>query len=95
MDIPELIVQAPSPFEDDIASDFGPRAIPGATTTTLTLNAKLTRDKISHKDLASLSERFGSLGVRAEKGGVRMLREESGWDLSKVAEGDGEEVRDF
>lgn len=43
----------------------------------------MTRDKISHMDLASLSERFGSLGVRARQGGVRMLREESCFDLSE------------
>jgi hypothetical protein len=71
-----LIVEAPS-------DDFTP-SLSTKRTATLTLSAKMTRDKISHMDLASLSERFGSLGVRARNGNVRMLREESCGDLALV-----------
>lgn len=73
--------------------DFAPSSSSGDNTkgrvATLTLSARMTRDKISHMDLASLSERFGSLGVRARAGGVKMLREESCSDLYEQAGEDG------
>ena len=89
MSIPELVVEAPP-------EDFGPSTIPGAGRTTLTLNARSMRDKISHQDLAGLTERFGSLRTLGElgkkaagqggAGGVRMLRDESGWNMKDLAE---------
>ena len=77
--------------------DFGPSSAftnTGATNgrATLTLNAKMTRDKISHMDLASLSEQFGSLGARAQRGEVRMISTESRFGLDTLAGGDEDET---
>lgn len=75
MSIPELVVEAP-------ADDFGPtKGTSQMGRTTLTLNARTTRDKVSQIDLASLSRRFGSMAGRAG-----LVSEESTWDLGKMAD---------
>jgi hypothetical protein len=50
----------------------------------------MTRDKFSNMDLAKLSEKFGSLGVKARAGKVKMLSQESCGDLAEQA-GEDEE----
>ena len=78
--IPELVVEAP---REDYNLDFGPAKVPGGAggRTTLTLNARNARDKMSQIDLATLSRRFGSVVGR-----VGMVSEESSWDLGKMAD---------
>ena len=58
-------------------SDFAPPTL-----------TRMTRAQLSHMDLASFNDRFGSLTVGGGRRGVRMLREESGFDLAMAAEED-------
>ena len=74
-----------------INEDFAPTTMSSAKETI----TKMSRAQLSHMDLASLSDRFGTLtmggGRRGGNGlvnGHKMLREESGFDLAGSMEDD-------
>jgi hypothetical protein len=85
-DVPTLVVS--QAVDDDFAPGGStPKHLQGGggkATLTLSSKTKMSRAQFSHMDLATFSERFGTLtiGKRGGDGGFRMLREESGLDLA-------------
>ncbi len=67
-----------------VTDDFGPSVIPSAQATI----TKMSRAQLSQMDLASFSDRFGTLtlGGGRRGGGHKMLRQESGFDLAGWAD---------
>jgi centromeric protein E len=92
-DLPTLVVS------QEQHDDFSPARAMNKQST-ITLNAsKMTRAQLSQMDLASFNSKFGTLSLSG-KGrlgalgggtGMRMLREESGFNLAEVA-GEDEET---
>lgn len=85
-DLPELVVS------QDQHDDFSPASTVNKQSTIRLTASKMTRAQLSHVDLASFNSKFGTLslsgkgrlGALSGAQGMRMLREESGWNLAEV-----------